>query len=473
MVWIPALLRQGVAVGVKDLERKARQRHHLPGGGVALHHLQPGCQGVVVRDVLQLGAVRHLLGADGPVSNVREARRHRGLDLVNGVAAGVVGKGAVHTGRAGARAKPKRAVGGGVRKAVGVGDELSHHAARGVADDLETHAARRLLQARPLLPVVLELCDLKVKGHDVLLEGGFHGYAGNAVLSNLGCRRLGLEDLLACLVSLRSPRLRHADPPQRKTVKAGPALGVGRGDVRAALGVDERELCPRKARARLGGSSRRGVHLLDAHLGGGGDVVETYDLPGLGLKLHPAAREQVAGGSPGLLGVVARAGPERAGGAPGRVGGDGCGQCVVAALADLVGGAGQAVGAVAKREAGVGGALLHRHLHLRRPSGHEGLGLVVGGGPDDGAPGLGASSAGGDVGCGLRPHLCHGIGDVGVDAGQLGLRPVVVVCLVGVGQGKPDHVLRGHHEVRGRESVLGLVRWAPAVAHDPVKRRVV
>ena len=107
VVWIPALLRQGVAVGVKDLERKARQRHHLPGGGVALHHLQPGCQGVVVRDVLQLGAVRHLLGADGPVSNVREARRHRGLDLVNGVAAGVVGKGAVHTGRAGARAKPK------------------------------------------------------------------------------------------------------------------------------------------------------------------------------------------------------------------------------------------------------------------------------------------------------------------------------------------------------------------------------
>ena len=116
-------------------------------------------------------------------------------------------------------------------------------------------------------------------------------------MSNLGCRRLGLEDLLTCLVSLRCPRLRHTDPPQRKAVKAGSALGVGRGDVRAALGVDERELCPRKARAGLGGPSRRGVHLLDAYLGGGGDVVETYDLTGLGLKLHSAACEQVAGGA--------------------------------------------------------------------------------------------------------------------------------------------------------------------------------
>ena len=52
----------GVAVRIEDLEGEAGERHGLPGLGVLLHDLDAGADRLVVQDVAQLRAVRHLLG---------------------------------------------------------------------------------------------------------------------------------------------------------------------------------------------------------------------------------------------------------------------------------------------------------------------------------------------------------------------------------------------------------------------------
>lgn len=93
-------------MAIEQLERKAGKWHGAAGLSIALYDLKVCRQGVVVNDVLKLGAVCGLLCCDGPFSCLLKSFRDRFCNLANGVARAVVGNGTVSAGGSLAYAKP-------------------------------------------------------------------------------------------------------------------------------------------------------------------------------------------------------------------------------------------------------------------------------------------------------------------------------------------------------------------------------
>ena len=74
--------------------------------GITFYNLEMCRQGVVVHDILKLGAVGNLIGLDGPFPCLLKSFRDRFCNLANGVARTVVGNGTVSAGGSLACAKP-------------------------------------------------------------------------------------------------------------------------------------------------------------------------------------------------------------------------------------------------------------------------------------------------------------------------------------------------------------------------------
>ena len=160
----------GVALRIEDLEGEAGEQHGLPSLGVLLHDLDAGADRLVVQDVAQLRAVRHLLGGDSPVAHLVEAVEHRIVDLANGIAGRIVGEGAGDALGAFALAEPQPVRLG---EAVLAGGDRAHRLAGGVGDDLEADAGGRRLVAVALVPGfigALELGDLDIERDHAFLE---------------------------------------------------------------------------------------------------------------------------------------------------------------------------------------------------------------------------------------------------------------------------------------------------------------
>ena len=133
--------------------------------GIAFYNLEMRRQGVVVHDILKLGAVGNLVGLDGPFPCLLKSFRDRFCNLANGVARAVVGNGTVSAGGSLACAKPCFGLVFGGGKAVNVCGQRTDDLLRAIADNFKDDASRRLLKAGLIvIAMVFKLRDFKVKG---------------------------------------------------------------------------------------------------------------------------------------------------------------------------------------------------------------------------------------------------------------------------------------------------------------------